>query len=109
MMMPSLALFQHTQERHHLYRAMIGGRGIEIVVKAIRDGLTAHARAHFEGAERAGKRLVVPMEILTTHVASSLQTLLTWWLDNDMPYSPEKMNEIYMQLVMRGIEAVVED
>ncbi len=107
-MMPSLTLFQHTQQQHHLYKAMIGGRGIEIVVKAIREGLVAHARAHFEGAERAGKRLTVPIEILTTHVASSLQTLLTWWLDNDMPYSPERMNEIYMQLVMGGIEAVIE-
>ncbi len=109
LMMPSLALFQHTQQQHHLYKAMIGGRGIEIVVKAIREALIAHARAHFEEAERAGKRLTVPMEILITHLAGSLQTLLTWWLDNDMPYSPEEMNEMFIQLVRGGIEAVVED
>jgi AcrR family transcriptional regulator len=108
-MMPSLALFRHTQKQHHLYKAMIGGRGIEIVVKAIQEGLTAHAHAHFEGAERAGKRLAVPIEILTTHLASSLQTLLTWWLDNDMPYSPEQMNEMFLQLVTEGINAVIED
>ncbi len=107
--LPSLALFRHTQKQHHLYKAMIGGRGIEIVVKAIQEGITAHALAHFEGAERAGKRLAVPIEILTTHLASSLQTLLTWWLDNDMPYSPEQMNEMFLQLVTEGINAVIED
>lgn len=108
MMMPSLVLFQHTQKQHHLYKAMIGGGGIEIVVKAIRDGLMAHARAHFEGAERAGKELAIPMDVLVTHLAGSLQNLLTWWLDNDMPYPPERMNEIYMQLVVGGIDSVIE-
>lgn len=108
MMMPSLVLFQHTQKQHHLYKAMIGGGGIEIVVKAIRDGLMAHARAHFEGAECAGKELAIPMDVLVTHLAGSLQNLLTWWLDNDMPYPPERMNEIYMQLVVGGIDSVIE-
>jgi len=109
MMMPSLALFQHTQKQHHLYKAMIGGRGVEIVSNAIGDGLKAHAQEHFKEAERAGKRLAVPVEVLSTHLAGSLYTLLTWWLDNDMPYSPERMNEFFMQLVMGGIESVVEE
>jgi len=106
-MIPSLVLFQHTQQQHHVYKAMLGGRGIEIMVKAIRDGLTAYARGHFEHGERAGKRLGVPMEILTTHWAGSLLTLLTWWLDNDMPYPPEEMNEMFQQLIMLGIGPLI--
>ena len=108
-MIPSLALFRHTQTHPQLYKAMLGGRAIEIVIKAIRDGLTAHARAYFEREERAGKRLGVPMEILTTHLAGSLLTLLTWWLENDMPYPPEQMNEMFMELVKGGIKTVVKD
>ena len=41
--------------------------------------------------------------------ASTLQTLLRWWLDNELPYSPERMNKMFMQLVMGGIGAVVQD
>ena len=108
-MIPSLALFRHTQTHPQLYKAMLGGGAIEIVIKAIRDGLIDHARAYFEREERAGKRLGVPMEILTTHLAGSLLTLLTWWLDNDMPYPPEQMNEMFMQLVRGGIKTVVKD
>lgn len=108
-LMPSLALFRHTQKQHHLYKAMLGGRGIEIVLIAIRDGLSAHARAYVEQVERAGKRLAIPVEILTTHLVGSLQTMLKWWLDNDMPYPPEQMNEMFLQLVRGGIEAVIED
>ena len=79
------------------------------MLKAIRDGLTAHARAHFEQAERAGKRLDVPIEILVTHLVGSMQTLLIWWLDNDIPYPPEQMNKMFMELVAGGINTVVKD
>ncbi len=106
-MIPSLAFFQHTQTHPQLYKAMLSGRAIEIVVKAIRDGLIAHARAYFEQEERAGKRLGVPMEILTTHLAGSLLTLLTWWLDNEMPYPPEQMDEMFQQLTMLGIGRLI--
>lgn len=105
----SLALFRHTKEQYHLYKAMIGGRGIDIVVKAINEALLDHARTHFEQVEREQGQLAVPAPVMATFLASTLQTLLRWWLDNDMPYSPERMNEIFMQLVMGGIEAVVQD
>ncbi len=72
--MLSLTLFRHTQKQRHLNKAMIGGRGIEIVVKAIRDGLTAHARAHFEQTERKGARFTVPAPVVTTYLAGSLYT-----------------------------------
>lgn len=102
-----LALFRHTQEQHHLYKAMIGGRGIDIVVKALHEALTSHAQAYFEKVERESGPLAVPVPVMTTYLAGTLQTLLRWWLDNDMPYPPEQMNEMFMQLVMGGITAVV--
>lgn len=108
-MLPSLALFEHAYGQHDLYKALLGGRGIEIVTEAIEDGLQAHARAHFEQALSAGQRLTVPMEILIVHLAGSLQNLLTWWLDNDTPYPPKQMNEMFMQLVTGGVEAVIEE
>ncbi|VAW31082.1 hypothetical protein MNBD_CHLOROFLEXI01-1200 [hydrothermal vent metagenome] len=104
----SLALFRHTQEQHHLYKAMIGGKGIDIVVTVLNDALLDHAQAYFKQIEEDEGQLSVPVPVAATFLASTLQTLLTWWLDNDMPYPPEKMNEMFMQLVMGGITAVVE-
>lgn len=51
----------------------------------------------------------MPMEVLIVHLAGSLQNLLTWWLDNDTPYPPKQMNEMFMQLVTGGVEAVIEE
>ena len=102
----SLALFRHTQEQYHLYKALIGGKGIDIVVKAVNDALLLLAQTYFEQVEESKGKLAVPIPIASTFLAGTLQTLLMWWLDNDMPYSPEEMNEIFLQLVMGGIKAV---
>ncbi len=102
----SLALFRHIQEQHHLYKAMIGGKGIDIVVKALNDALLSLAQTHFEQVEQSKGKLAIPIPVASTFLAGTLQTLLMWWLDNDMPYSPEEMNEMFIKLVMGGITAV---
>jgi hypothetical protein len=32
---------------------------------------------------------------MVTYLVGALLALLTWWLDNGMPYSPEQMHEIF--------------
>lgn len=102
----SLALFRHTQEQHHLYKAMIGGKGIDIVVKVLNDVLLEHAYTHFKQVEERNGKLEIPIPVVSAFLAGTLQTLLKWWLDNDMPYSPEEMNKMFLKLVMGGISAV---
>ena len=43
--------------------------------------------------------LQVPVPILANFLAIELFALLKWWLDHEMPYTPERMDEIYHQLV----------
>jgi len=40
-----------------------------------------------------------PVPILANFLAVELFALLKWWLDHEMPYTPERMDEIYHQLV----------
>ncbi len=105
-LLPSLALFRHTGQHHHLYKAMIGGKGIDIVVKTIRDALIAHAQTHLEQLAATGGQPSVPPLVIITYLVGALQALLTWWLDADMPYSPEQMNEMFQQLTIPGVSAV---
>jgi len=34
--------------------------------------------------------------------------MLTWWLDNDMPYTPEQMDTLFQQLVRPGVQATLQ-
>jgi AcrR family transcriptional regulator len=106
LLLPSLALFRHTGQHHDLYKAMIGGKGTDIVIKAMDEALGAHARAHLDEliAERGSPS--VPAHLIVTHLVGALQALLTWWLDSDMPYSPEAMHDIYRQMAIPAVAAV---
>ena len=96
--MPSLALFRHLGEQHHLYRAMIGSRGIEIVIEMVHGMLLRQATSELERRPDASDQTTIPIEVRAEFLASSLLALLTWWLDNDIPYAPESMDEMYQEL-----------
>ena len=96
--MPSLTLFRHLGEHHHLYKAMLGGRGIDIVTEMIHSTLLGHATSVLERRPDANDQTTIPIEVRAGFLASSLLALLTWWLDNDRPYPPERMDEIYEEL-----------
>jgi hypothetical protein len=39
---------------------------------------------------------------MARHVAGSLYALITWWLMNDMPYTPREMAEMTTRLCVTG-------
>ena len=96
--MPSLALFRHLAEVHHVYKAMIGSRGINITTEMVHSSLLRHARSGLERRPEASAQTTIPIEVRAEFLAGSLLALLTWWIDNDMPYPPERMDEIYQEL-----------
>jgi len=49
----------------------------------------------------------IPLSLVIDYLASSLMTLLKWWVKNDMSYPPKRMDEIFQQLVMQGLSSVI--
>ncbi len=96
--MPSLALFRHMAEAHHVYKAMIGSRGGDIATAMVHSSLLRHATSGLERRPDAGNKTTIPIEVRAEFLTGSLFALLTWWVDNDMPYPPESMDEMYQEL-----------
>ena len=100
-------LFQHAHEHYEIFRTLIWGSSMELLVK---DG---HATLGHKIEERLKLLLStrqfpsIPLPILASAVAGILLVLLKWWLDNKMPYTPERMNEIFQQLMMQGIQTAL--
>jgi AcrR family transcriptional regulator len=46
---------------------------------------------------------VVPPEIAINHLMTSLVMLIRWWLDQKMPYSPERMGQIASELIIKPV------
>jgi AcrR family transcriptional regulator len=103
----TLPIFRHAQEQYDLHKAIVGGKGIEMIIKTIQNHLGDHLEEKIIRLLPDGKTPSVPTVVMANYLAGTLLTLLTWWLDNDMPYPPERMEKMFQELVMPGVRATL--
>ncbi len=116
---PVVHLFSHLQDFQPFYKGLVRSRkadslfktGVGYLSRKIEISFTARSEqrppqtGHRTGvlAPQSGTgespTLQVPVPILANFLAIELFALLKWWLDHEMPYTPERMDEIYHQLV----------
>ena len=105
---PSLELFKHVQNNQALYKALVPGRGIELFQKYGQNALSQRIERSLESQFPVRAMNVIPLPVLSYYLAGAFITLLQWWLDNRMPYSPEQMDDIFRQLALHGVFSVLE-
>ena len=102
------ALFEHAAGHRREYRAQVGSRSGGAILEAVHKELTSHVRAQLDQAlARRRVKPVVPVEIVTHYVVSALLALLTWWLDDDLPYTAEQMAQMFEQLTAPALNAAL--
>lgn len=104
----TLPIFRHAQEQFRLHKAMVAGRGMEVILKTIQNHLSGHIQEQIELLLPDGQTPSVPPPVMATYLAGALLTLLTWWLDHNMPYPPEQMDEMFQVLAMPGVWTALE-
>jgi len=105
---PSLArFFQHVQEHHQLYKALVHGGGIERLFKKSHQHMRRNIERHLAELIPTGQAPAAPLPLVADYLAGAILTMLTWWLDNDMPYTPDQMDALYQQLVRPGVQATL--
>lgn len=102
-----LELFHHVGQHHTLYKAIAGKQSGEMILKYLHRYLYDMLIVPHTALMKNKKSSPVPIEITTHWIVSSLLSLTIWWLDNNMPYPPERMDEIFRQLTMPGIEVAL--
>lgn len=103
---PNLIIFQNVAKNADLLRIIlhnggavqIGTRLRETVLKAVQQlALASQARSDIE------IRFEIPVEVIANFYAGSLIGLISWWLDNDMPFTPEQMTFFSQRLFFLGL------
>ena len=106
---PSLArFFQHVQEHHQLYKALVHGGGIDRLFKKSHQHMRRNIEQHLAELLPAGQAPHAPLPLVADYLAGAVLSMLTWWLDNEMPYTPEQMDALFKQLVQPGVEATLQ-
>lgn len=98
------ALFAHAKIHYELYRTLSWGSGFDLIT------MQGHALLSKKLLEKMSSLFsdkpdnLVPLTILCHSLAGGILVLLKWWLDNEMPYPPERMNGIFQQLILPGFQ-----
>ncbi|OGW38562.1 MAG: hypothetical protein A2010_01995 [Nitrospirae bacterium GWD2_57_9] len=100
----SLELFRHAQENHRLYKAMVGKRSGQMIIRQAHKYLSGLLKEHIAPLANT-KKSAVPVDLTVDWLVSSFLSVLTWWLDRNMPCTAEKIDELFRQLTMPGIQA----
>ncbi|MBI5934604.1 MAG: TetR/AcrR family transcriptional regulator [Chloroflexi bacterium] len=96
---PSLGLFQHVQQQWKLYK-ILSWESNSLHTQHLQKSISAKIEARLLAS---GRNLDVPPLVAANFIAGGLLSLLKWWLDNKMIYSPEQMDEMFRKLAVRGI------
>ncbi len=94
-------LFQHISENHRFYRVLFGSQNASHILRPIQDIIQK------EFVYPVGTDNLIPIDILSNHIAVSVFGLVKWWLDHDMPYPVERMATIYEELIMKPIAPLI--
>jgi AcrR family transcriptional regulator len=107
--LPSLAsFFQHVQDHHQLYKALVRGGGIDRLFKKSHQHMRRNIERQLEELLPNGRASAAPLPLVADYLSGAIMSMLTWWLDNEMPYTPEQMDTLFQQLVRPGVQATLQ-
>jgi AcrR family transcriptional regulator len=102
-------IFRYVQEHSELCRVLLSSQGPAALLKPIRESSMQQMMAR-QAAQRSSQssstmpEQIVPVEILANHLAAASLALIQWWLEQDMPYPPERMGQIYDALIRQPLQ-----
>jgi AcrR family transcriptional regulator len=99
---PVAYFFHHLKEAQTFYKGLVRSRKTDWI---FRNGVRYFSR-NIESelnARTGSKSASIPNAILAHFLANEMFSLLQWWLDHKMPFTPERMDEIYHELVTPSV------
>ena len=92
------ALFEHLARNARLYRAMLGKRGSSWFTAQVRDSFAQALRQRARTLSALGVSMgatddpkTAPLEFVIICLANWFVGMLSWWMENNMIYSPQQM------------------
>jgi len=94
-----LQIFLHVQQHSDLYRVLLSSRGAHHIIEKLKYSIAGNMLdscvPHFKPDMHH-----VPPELVTYQFASSIISMVQWWLDDGMTIPPETMASHYFSAVV---------
>jgi AcrR family transcriptional regulator len=104
---PIQAVFEHVARHAHFYRVMLSAAGVPAFSAGVRDYMAEVTVRWLSALQPQPRHSRVPLEIVASSLSWSLLGVLIWWLEHDMPHSPEYMAEQFRLLITLDLRQVL--
>ena len=100
-------VFSHVEKYADLYRVILGDRGMGAVTNRIIQYIATVGKRDLIKTIPEGFEPQIPLDILAMQYAGGLLSVLTWWVENDFPYSAAEMAQMLFQVGMFGCAPLI--
>ena len=98
--------FYHVQAQGEILKVIARDSAMELAMKTLRgiihrgveEGMQTHSL--IESA-------TVPLPVIVDYLTDTMMTLIKWWFQNGMKYTPEQMDDMFQELVVPGVSSVL--
>jgi len=93
-------IFAHARDNADLYKVMLRGEGSAMASQRFANIIKNEAVKRLDRIK--GLEIKVPIEIFAVFFAGTIMEMVTWWLEEDMPYPIEDMVAYFQQVFIFG-------
>lgn len=91
-------IFEYIEQKADLFRILLKSQSVTRVRRKVVGNIAAIFQKSCVPLERLGNHVTI--NIASNHIATSLLSLIEWWLENNMKPSPTEMGKVYKSLII---------
>ncbi len=91
-------IFEYIEQKADLFRILFKSQSVARVRKKVVQNITAIFQKSCVPLARCGNQVTI--SITSNHIATSLLSLIEWWLDNNLKPAPDQMGKVYKTLII---------
>ncbi len=103
---PLRVVFDYAAANRDLFLVILYGAGKTIAYQQARDFIADRARMLIQDIISPSR---VPLEVASIYYAGALVSILVWWLEQGMPYTSQKMEEMVLLMFRTGMKGLRSD
>lgn len=92
-------ILKHVEDNGDFFRILIKKNKEESLLNRMQRDLSLKIEKKLRECERNGIELPAPAPLLANLYAGGGMSVVLWWLENDMPYSPDKLAEYLSNII----------
>jgi len=98
-----LHLFEHLEKNFYFYKVLLKKQGPNIFRRKLYSVLEKTFETGLAYIQPKQKNLLVPGDLLISYISGATLSVISFWLEKDMPYSPKYMAEHLLIISRNGI------